>query len=190
MSSSTPAGFSDSSPHTEFQAVGIQSCLKQTSTENAEWRQRDCQRVKALRISLNAEPRRSVRASENQARYQEGRERVSTFASPQHTSTQSIPRLIDQSRSAPCRRDIDPSNIPSVSVTRSRGRSLCPDERNLEATRVVSVRVRTRTHAQTGARFQRPGLLTVNVGSVPPRTRCLPRIPKRRIRGFLLWTKL
>lgn len=58
------------------------------------------------------------------------RERVSTFASPQRTSTRSIPPLIDRCGSAPCRRDIDPSNIPSVSVTGAAATALCEDERN------------------------------------------------------------
>lgn len=69
--------------------------LSQTnSTEIAEWRQRDCQRVKALRISQNAERRRCVRATDNQARYQAG-ENASPHLHPppQHTSTPSIPRF-------------------------------------------------------------------------------------------------
>lgn len=112
-----PAGSPDSSPHTHLQAAGIRSCLKQTGTENAEWRQRDGQRVKALRITLHADPRRSVTTTDSQARLSGGGKRVSTFAASKRTSRQSIPRLIDQSRSARCRRDIDPSNIPSVSAT-------------------------------------------------------------------------
>lgn len=100
--------------------------------------------------------------------------------------------LIDPSRSAPARRDIDPQQTyRRCGSRRSHGRCLCEDERDLEATRLRRCggfkRARTHRRAQ---RSPRPGLLTVNVGSVPPRTRCLPRIPKRRIRGFLLWTKL
>lgn len=80
-----PAGSPDSSPRTELEAAGIQSCLKQTGTEHASWKQRDGQRVKALRIRLRAEPRRSVRPTDNQARYQAGE-----HASPHlhHANTQ------------------------------------------------------------------------------------------------------
>lgn len=102
-----PAGSPDSSPRPELEAAGIQSiCLKQTGTEHAQWRQRDGQRVKALRAVPSHPPtaRRVIRRAST---------RLLHICTTQTRNRRSTTRLIDRSGSV---RDVDPSNVPSGSA--------------------------------------------------------------------------